>query len=95
MWQPTFPNARSWRDGTPDATAEKPLGNALDAPVMLLKCCIGNRALGWDLLPPGSALARGLDRVEPWGVYLVLALLATGVLGLSSRYIASTSGSSR
>ncbi|MFM9066460.1 MAG: sialate O-acetylesterase [Planctomycetota bacterium] len=31
-----------------------PLGNAIDAPVMLLKCCIGNRALGWDLLPPGS-----------------------------------------
>ncbi len=31
-----------------------PLGNAIDAPVMVLKCCIGNRALGWDLLPPGS-----------------------------------------
>lgn len=31
-----------------------PLGNAIDAPVLLLKCCIGNRALGWDLLPPGS-----------------------------------------
>jgi len=31
-----------------------PLGNAVEAPVMLLKCCIGNRALGWDLLPPGS-----------------------------------------
>ena len=31
-----------------------PLGNAIDAPVMILKCCIGNRALGWDLLPPGS-----------------------------------------
>ncbi len=30
------------------------LGNAIDAPVMILKCCIGNRALGWDLLPPGS-----------------------------------------
>ena len=30
------------------------LGNAIDAPVMLLKSCIGNRALGWDLLPPGS-----------------------------------------
>ena len=30
------------------------LGNAMDAPVMILKCCIGNRALGWDLLPPGS-----------------------------------------
>lgn len=30
------------------------LGHALDAPVMILKSCIGNRALGWDLLPPGS-----------------------------------------
>ncbi len=30
------------------------LGNALDEPVMILKSCIGNRALGWDLLPPGS-----------------------------------------
>jgi len=30
------------------------LGGAPDAPVMLLKSCIGNRALGWDLLPPGS-----------------------------------------
>ena len=31
-----------------------PLGNAVEAPVMLLKSCIGNRSLGWDLLPPGS-----------------------------------------
>ena len=31
-----------------------PLGNALDAPVMILKSCIGNRALSWDLLPPGA-----------------------------------------
>lgn len=31
-----------------------PLGNAVDAPVMILKSCIGNRSLGWDLLPPGS-----------------------------------------
>jgi len=30
------------------------LGNAVEAPVLILKCCIGNRALGWDLLPPGS-----------------------------------------
>ncbi len=30
------------------------LGEFLDEPVMLLKSCIGNRALGWDLLPPGS-----------------------------------------
>jgi hypothetical protein len=31
-----------------------PVGNAVDAPVIILKCCIGNRSLGWDLLPPGS-----------------------------------------
>ncbi len=30
------------------------LGNALTEPVMILKSCIGNRSLGWDLLPPGS-----------------------------------------
>lgn len=30
------------------------LGNAIDAPVMMLKSSIGNRSLGWDLLPPGS-----------------------------------------
>lgn len=30
------------------------VGNAVDAPVMILKSCIGNRSLGWDLLPPGS-----------------------------------------
>jgi hypothetical protein len=31
------------------------LGNAIQEPVMLLKSSIGNRSLGWDLLPPGSA----------------------------------------
>ena len=30
------------------------LGAVTDAPVLLLKSCIGNRSLGWDLLPPGS-----------------------------------------
>ncbi len=30
------------------------LGEATEAPVLILKSCIGNRALGWDLLPPGS-----------------------------------------
>ncbi len=34
------------------------LGNAMSEPVMLLKSCIGNRSLGWDLLPPGS---KGYD----------------------------------
>ena len=30
------------------------VGNVTDAPVLILKSCIGNRALGWDILPPGS-----------------------------------------
>lgn len=30
------------------------LGDALTEPVLILKSCIGNRSLGWDLLPPGS-----------------------------------------
>lgn len=30
------------------------VGNLLEEPVMILKSCIGNRGLGWDLLPPGS-----------------------------------------
>ena len=30
------------------------LGNALEEPVLILKTAIGNRSLGWDLLPPGS-----------------------------------------
>ena len=30
------------------------VGDATNAPVMILKSAIGNRALGWDLLPPGS-----------------------------------------
>lgn len=30
------------------------LGNAVEEPVMVLKSSIGNRGLGWDLLPPGS-----------------------------------------
>lgn len=30
------------------------MGHLLDEPVLVLKSCIGNRSLGWDLLPPGS-----------------------------------------
>jgi hypothetical protein len=41
------------------------LGHAIDAPVMLLKSCIGNRALGWDLLPPGS---EGFEFTDDKGV---------------------------
>lgn len=38
----------------PEFGLAQPLGNTISAPVMLLKSCIGNRSLGWDLLPPGS-----------------------------------------
>ena len=41
------------------------LGHALDAPVMILKSCIGNRALGWDLLPPGG---EGFEFTDSKGV---------------------------
>jgi hypothetical protein len=53
-----------------------PLGDAVEAPVMLLKSCIGNRSLGWDLLPPGSeryvfegkVYAGYKDRPDSWAV---------------------------
>ncbi len=37
------------------------LGEAIDAPVMILKSSIGNRSLGWDLLPPGSERTEFTD----------------------------------
>jgi len=30
------------------------VGNVTDAPVLILKSCIGNRSLGYDLVPPGA-----------------------------------------
>ena len=41
------------------------LGEATDAPVLILKSCIGNRALGWDLLPPGG---EGFEFTDSKGV---------------------------
>lgn len=38
----------------PEIGIGHPVGNYLSEPVMILKSCIGNRSLGWDLLPPGS-----------------------------------------
>lgn len=37
------------------------LGTALDEPVLILKSAIGNRSLGWDLLPPGSPSYEFVD----------------------------------
>jgi hypothetical protein len=57
----------------PEFGIADPLGNAIDAPVMLLKSCIGNRSLGWDLLPPGSEryefVAKNKQGVEKTLVY--------------------------
>jgi len=47
------------------------LGNALDEPVLILKSAIGNRSLGWDLLPPGSPSYEFTD--EKSGKTLVYA----------------------
>ena len=41
------------------------VGHVTDAPVLILKSCIGNRALGWDLLPPGS---EGFEYTDDKGV---------------------------
>ncbi len=41
------------------------VGEATKAPVLILKSCIGNRALGWDLLPPGG---EGFEFTDSKGV---------------------------
>ena len=41
------------------------IGHATDAPVMILKSAIGNRGLGWDLLPPGS---KSFEHTDSKGV---------------------------
>jgi hypothetical protein len=41
------------------------VGHAIEAPVMILKSCIGNRSLGWDLLPPGSERYEFEGKVYP------------------------------
>jgi hypothetical protein len=53
----------------PEFGIAKQLGDATDAPVMILKSCIGNRSLGWDLLPPGSEPYQFNGKTEPgyWG----------------------------
>lgn len=43
------------------------LGNAVEAPVTILKSCIGNRSLGWDLLPPGSPSFEFSDKDKKSG----------------------------
>jgi hypothetical protein len=42
------------------------VGNVVDAPVMILKSAIGNRSLGWDLLPPGSEQYEFQEKGKTW-----------------------------
>jgi hypothetical protein len=39
------------------------IGDAIEEPVLLLKACIGNRSLGWDLLPPGSQQFEHMGKI--------------------------------
>ena len=41
------------------------LGEALDEPVLILKVCIGNRSLGFDLLPPSAKGYQGDKDKQP------------------------------
>jgi hypothetical protein len=40
------------------------MGHIHDEPVLILKACIGNRSLGWDLLPPGSERFEFEGRID-------------------------------
>lgn len=46
-------HARTWTSADGSKTFQGEL-KSYDAPVLLIKACIGNLSLGWDLLPPGS-----------------------------------------
>ena len=51
---PLSPTANNGNAIGPELGFGYVLGHVLDEPVLILKSCIGNRSLGWDLLPPGS-----------------------------------------
>ena len=51
---PLSPTANNGRSIGPELGFGYVMGHHFDEPVLILKSCIGNRSLGWDLLPPGS-----------------------------------------
>jgi len=51
---PLSPASNNGRTIGPELGFGYVMGHVLDEPVLVLKSCIGNRSLGWDLLPPGS-----------------------------------------
>jgi alpha-galactosidase len=51
---PLSPTANNGNSIGPELGFGYVMGHILDEQVLVLKSCIGNRSLGWDLLPPGS-----------------------------------------
>jgi len=51
---PLSPTSNNGKTIGPELGFGYVMGHVLDEPVLVLKSCIGNRSLGWDLLPPGS-----------------------------------------
>ena len=51
---PLSPTANNGKAIGPELGFGYVMGHVLDEPVLILKSCIGNRSLGWDMLPPGS-----------------------------------------
>jgi len=51
---PLSPTSNNGKTIGPELGFGYVMGHVLDELVLVLKCCIGNRSLGWDLLPPGS-----------------------------------------
>ena len=51
---PLSPTANNGKSIGPEVGFGYVMGHVLDEPVLVLKSCIGNRSLGWNLLPPGS-----------------------------------------
>jgi hypothetical protein len=56
----TVENGNGTKKFGPEIGIGNYLGQVTDAPVLILKSCVGNRALGWDLLPP-SAVGTGAN----------------------------------
>jgi len=42
------------------------VGDALDEEVLIIKAAVGNRALGWDLMPPSSRTISPEEHVNKW-----------------------------
>ncbi|MDX1963971.1 MAG: sialate O-acetylesterase [Pirellulales bacterium] len=51
---PLSPTANNGKAIGPELGFGYVMGHYFAEPVLILKSCIGNRSLGWDLLPPGS-----------------------------------------